>query len=175
MFLESNWLSDHYKIMIQFKRLRMRQDRAMTLELTNDSNGRNNNKKKKDKQQSGLKLNPIPSKIDGRKAMWAVCRKISDPEKPAPPQGNAGDDGNGGARFSSDEDDNGAARFSSDEDDNGAARFSSDEDDNGAARFSSEEENSVHDDTGGRGQGNEDNHSDASSTLLLSIDDMAIV
>jgi hypothetical protein len=49
-FLESNWLSDHYKIVIQFKRLRMHQDHTMTLELTNDSNGRNSNKKKKDKQ-----------------------------------------------------------------------------------------------------------------------------
>jgi hypothetical protein len=77
-FAESKWLSDHYKIMIQFKRLKMHQDHAMTLELTNDSNARNNNNNnnnnnKKDKQQPWLKLKAIPSKIDGRKATWEKC------------------------------------------------------------------------------------------------------
>jgi hypothetical protein len=72
--------------MIQLKRLNMYQDHAMTLELTNDSNGRNNNNNNnKDKQQPWLKLKAIPSKIDAQNAMWEKCQKISDPEKPTPP------------------------------------------------------------------------------------------
>jgi hypothetical protein len=94
-----------------------------------------------------LKLKAIPSKIDGQKAMWEKCQNISDPEKPAPPGGNADNDGNGSACFSSDEE-------NSIHDATGGARFSGDEentsihDDNGAAPFSSDKENSVHDNNG---------------------------
>jgi hypothetical protein len=164
---ESDWLSSHYKIMIQFKRLRMHQDHAMTLELTNDMNGRNN--KMKDKQPR-LKLQAIPSKIDGRKAVWEKCRKLSDPDMPASPEVYASDDENDigrfssadessvhdeyGGRFSSDASSVDDGRFSSDassvDDNEDGGRFSSDASSIDDDRFSSADASSVDDNDGGR-------------------------
>jgi hypothetical protein len=123
---------------------------------------------------SALPLKAIPSKIDDRKLLWAKCRKVSDPEKPARPEGYASDDENGSGRFSSaDEyiihDSKTGVRFSSDEssdDGKKGERFSSDEssdDGKKGVRFSSDESS---DD--GDGEGRSD------SGLMSSISNMAI-
>jgi hypothetical protein len=67
---ESEWSSEQYKFMIQFKRLRMLQDHVRTLELTNGSNDRNK------KQPSRLRLPAIPSLLARRKAMWVRYKNI---------------------------------------------------------------------------------------------------
>jgi hypothetical protein len=158
---EADWLSADYKTMIQFKRLRVQQEHAMTLELMNESNSGSKKKKKKDKQPP-LKLQAIPSKLDDRKAMWEKYRKLSDPEMPSAPEGYVSDDENGNGRFSSADEkgsnDGNGGRFSSADEkgsnDGNGGRFSS-ADENGSNdgngdRFSSADESSVHDGNGGR-------------------------
>jgi hypothetical protein len=144
---ESEWTSDQYKFMIQFKRLRMLQDHVRTLQLTNGSNG--GKKKKKDKQPSRLRLPGFPSLLADRKAMWVQCKKYSDPGRPVAPEGcdadGSGVDGNNnGCRFSSADKSGAGGRFSS------ANESSVDGNDNGC-RFSSADESTANgNDNGGR-------------------------
>jgi hypothetical protein len=146
---ESKWISDHYKVMIQFKRLRLLQEHVRTLELTNGSNGRN--KKKKDKQPSRLKLPGIPSLLADRKAMWIQYQNYLDPDKPVPPEGYESDDENGSGV---DGNNNAVGRFSSaDEssvDGHNGGRFSTADESMVGVRYSSADESSVDGHNGGR-------------------------